>query len=531
MHSAKARFGTPGSVSPSLDLEAAELLPAPLYRQSSQAPGHFRITWPAAFEDSPAESTRPLVFVVVAPQNDHHVGMSLGKAPRTRGAENQPVAPVLEWEKNLHRFRVTPAIQPLQRLGRVLIVLSLIAASAAAPSGFARSVETGRSSFVLKLNMPVFFEPEGAVAAGEISTWELDVQERGRLLWIAIDTPSRVAEYRLDLVAPDGSKRRFFKRYAYSAETRVRRPAAGRWRLKVKSVGGSSSRFRLRAFLSADDMRVPLAGRPDLRLIPPFGFTFSRPDDGGASDYENDPEAPSPLSCANDEVQEQGAMRCLRFSAGIENSGSGPLELWFKTKDPQRRMFQLIRSPDGSVRKRQAGRFEFHETHNHFHYEGIWGFSLLKVQDSASGRMEAVSKVRKGGFCPANQRIARWHSFVQAAQGAVRGDCGMRFVDTADGTEVAPRPRVGTMAFSPGWGDVYGWYRPGNFVDSRTELVGEYVVRAHVDAAKNVLESRESNNWAYAYIRVRGFDVELIERGLGKDPWDPRKRVIHDWFD
>jgi hypothetical protein len=34
------------------------------------------------------------------------------------------------------------------------------------------------------------------------------------------------------------------------------------------------------------------------------------------------------------------------------------------------------------------------------------------------------------------------------------------------------------------------------------------------------------NNVAYAYFRVTGNDVRVIERGHGTDPWDPSKTVV-----
>lgn len=86
------------------------------------------------------------------------------------------------------------------------------------------------------------------------------------------------------------------------------------------------------------------------------------------------------------------------------------------------------------------------------------------------------------------------------------------------------------MAFSPGWGDVYGWYRPGNYVDFGTRGDGLYVVRVKVDQEGHVREAREGNNTSYALIRLRGDEMTVVERGRGTDPWDPKKAVVEDWW-
>jgi hypothetical protein len=40
---------------------------------------------------------------------------------------------------------------------------------------------------------------------------------------------------------------------------------------------------------------------------------------------------------------------------------------------------------------------------------------------------------------------------------------------------------------------------------------------------KGVAESNERDNTGYTYLEVTGGEVELLEAGRGKDPWDPCK--------
>jgi hypothetical protein len=46
-----------------------------------------------------------------------------------------------------------------------------------------------------------------------------------------------------------------------------------------------------------------------------------------------------------------------------------------------------------------------------------------------------------------------------------------------------------------------------------------------------VKETNEDDNTGYAFIKIKGEDVKLLERGCGDSPWDPNKVVIRDWWD
>lgn len=54
------------------------------------------------------------------------------------------------------------------------------------------------------------------------------------------------------------------------------------------------------------------------------------------------------------------------------------------------------------------------------------------------------------------------------------------------------------------------------------------MVRATVDVLDNVLESDESDNSSYAFVRVTGTDVEILERGYGASPFDPARVLATD---
>ena len=81
------------------------------------------------------------------------------------------------------------------------------------------------------------------------------------------------------------------------------------------------------------------------------------------------------------------------------------------------------------------------------------------------------------------------------------------------------------LGLTPGWGDVYRWQRPGQYVEFAGQGDGTYVVRSTVDKANHILEADEMDNTSYALIRVVGRTIRILERGRGASPWDPKKVV------
>jgi hypothetical protein len=415
-------------------------------------------------------------------------------------------------------------------------LLSAVAATTASTS--VAIAEKARFVDALEAGESVFWNGEYTKRGNKTFTYQLPLLEPADFLRIAIDVPTRTDWYRVALFDPAGRRAaKTLKAYAYNAELVAPQPSTGTWTVEVKADYVSQSVFRMRAQLADDDGTPDAQDEallPDLRAIPAFDVTFSAPDNGGGSDYDNDPDdayPPGPVSCALDETLEDRVLSCLRFSAGIENAGVGPLDLRFEVNDPQQRMYQVIHRSDGTKQKRRAGRFEYHHAHTHFHYTNIWTFTLLKVTDLDKGKMQSAARARKSGFCPADQRIADWHAFYQAPAYSVRSDCGMHYEELPTGDWIGlPKSGRASMGFSAGWGDVYGWYRPGNYVEFPLGQDGYYVVRATVDGEHNVKESQETNNAAYALIKVTGEQVRVLERGRGTDPWDPNKVVIRDWW-
>jgi hypothetical protein len=323
---------------------------------------------------------------------------------------------------------------------------------------------------------------------------------------------------------------------AYAVELFVRNPLPGTYTVRVIPESVTDMAFRLRAKLERSDSPTAPEGPvpPNLRIIPPFEFSFA------AVSVNNGPggAAPQrrPRGCMVEDLEEAVEENlpvpelCLRFSMGFENAGRGRLDLRFDlpcvhasgwTKFTTCGLHQRVWASNGTWKDRDpgsAGVAKLHAVHGHFHYQNVYRFSLLAVEDGwnpggPEPKLEPVAPGRKLGAFPDNELLADWHRFYQA-DGDTSGDT--------------------VIQLQAGWGDVYEWNRSGNYIDfpqssqgSQTPQDGFYVVRGVTDPLGLVVESDEADNTSYAFIEIRNDGhVTLLERGYGTDPWDPNKVLL-----
>jgi hypothetical protein len=313
--------------------------------------------------------------------------------------------------------------------------------------------------------------------------------------------------------------------------------------------GGTDAPYRLRAKLEAEPPTPAPEGTPllpNLRTVPPLEFTFIAPLNPANGAYPPDTVNPPadvagqhPISCTADEAAPKAvggfeAQRCLRLTSGPINVGKGPYDMRFDLLGDslagnsevtpeggtiqRARMEQVVHLSGGESYRRPAGTYSFHLTHAHFHTDQILTYESFAVTDRLGGGLVAAGKGTKSGFCPADQLFGEWRKFSQMKP----GDFGEG--DSATGGNCFS-PSQGVIGLTAGWGDVYRWQRPGQYVEFDGGD-GRYVVRSTVDKSNHVLEENEADNTAYSYIEVVGEKVTILERGQGTDPWDPHKLVF-----
>lgn len=351
-----------------------------------------------------------------------------------------------------------------------------------------------------------------------------DVVGRADRLRIAFDHPDLRDTFSFEVYDPNGTHKAGYTSGSgagsglvgnYSSEAFIDAPIPGTWRIHVIADHVSDSAFRMRAKLYDE---VPARGKglliPNLRVIPPFELTFDQPVSMAG------PGAPTPVreaSCMADEVAEHQARVCLRFSIGPQNIGDGPFEVHYEPlqgSPDSGVIMQRIYRADGTFVEREAGTYEYHKTHAHYHHAAFGDLRLFRVTGRRAGRMTLAGKGPKQGFCMGPYKIVEWTRFLQDPTGNVERNCFL--VNDPSGV---------TMGLERGWADVYTWELPGNYVEFGDNDDGYYVIQVKTDANGDIKETREDDNLGYAYIKVEGATIRVLERGYGVHPWDPHKRV------
>ena len=223
-------------------------------------------------------------------------------------------------------------------------------------------------------------------------------------------------------------------------------------------------------------------------------------------------------SCYTDETTQYGSTRCLRFDNDIRNIGAGPLILRF-SYDPGAfighcNMQQEVLSSDASVTDRGAGACIFHPQHAHFHYQHMGRYQLFAVGPKGRPASRPVASSQKVGYCtvdvddysfgrPASLERPRTYSFPT---------CNIPNAYTTQLPVSGYGPgEPEYMSVSPGWGDVYTWDLPAQYIDISNVPDGVYevVTRSNPDGA--LLTSSRDKETGVTCVRIEGGLVETLK--------------------
>jgi hypothetical protein len=189
-------------------------------------------------------------------------------------------------------------------------------------------------------------------------------------------------------------------------------------------------------------------------------------------------------------VMDSSGRTQLIFSATTWNSGDGPLVLIAGSTDSvslKQNVYQRISLSDGSDYDRLAGTFEWHPTHNHFHFDD---YALYTLQPSnAPGASERTSQ--KTSFCVMDTTKVNTR-LPGASKRPVYTICG----NTQQGMSV-------------GWGDTYGNHLPGQSIDLTGLPDGDYKLLIQADPKKRLLEINDSDNTSCVLLRISVTNLAL----------------------
>jgi len=187
----------------------------------------------------------------------------------------------------------------------------------------------------------------------------------------------------------------------------------------------------------------------------------------------------------------------LRLTTEVGNTGRGPLDLRPRPGDcdgdgdPSNDRFAYQRiyvdaNGDGAFEPRLdtafhdrlAGCMNFHPAHDHWHFRGFAGYSLVNERNGRT-----VSEATKVSFCVIDTD-PRWPRLPGFDQRGAYIQCG------------AKRPQ----GLGVGWADIYGAGLPGQALDITHVGPGRYCVVLVADPQDRMLELDEGNNAAGARI-------------------------------
>ena len=225
-------------------------------------------------------------------------------------------------------------------------------------------------------------------------------------------------------------------------------------------------------------------------------------------------------SCYADETLQYGSTRCLRFDNEIRNTGKGPLILRFNytpeafTEDCV--MNQEVIPTDATAVDRPAGPCEFHAQHGHFHYKNMGIYQLYGVGPGGVPSATPVATSRKVGFCTIDVSDYNFGAAAKLQRPRTYSfpTCN---IPNAYSTELPlsspyyPAEVPEYMGISPGWGDVYTWDLPQQYIDisSVPDGVYEVVSRSNPDGA--LLTSGRARETGITCVRIEGSLVETLK--------------------
>jgi hypothetical protein len=192
------------------------------------------------------------------------------------------------------------------------------------------------------------------------------------------------------------------------------------------------------------------------------------------------------------QVLQGSGVRRLRFANTIWNSGPGDLDLHAApfTLPGGVRVFQNIPTNDGDSVTLEAGVFDFHPAHGHWHWEGFGLYQVLAVSETGQAG-QVVAQSDKVGYCLID-------------------------VDPMPGPEEVADPFYTSCVWTrqgitAGWTDTYEAHIGGQFVDVSALPDGLYILRSTVDPDNIILELDDGNNSAQVFFYL--YDEEIFVMG------------------
>jgi hypothetical protein len=388
-------------------------------------------------------------------------------------------------------------------------------------------------SFLLKVNVPAGTFPEGPRAVGPDGTTRIqatgvgDLPGDGILVSIKWATDFDQFNIYVDDATTGETVASGLDVDSNAQSVLLPQPKNGTYRVTVvpflSGVEPADASYDGEVRVFHDPLqRMPAGTRPlpQIETVAPANFHVSDipPVPSNPTGWRYTPAGTFPgNSCYTDETLQFGATKCLRFDNDIRNIGAGPLILRFSYAPDafinNCKMQQEIIAGDGTVADRDAGPCIFHPQHAHFHYQNMGTYELYSVDGSLRPGTQPIARSAKVGFCTIDVDDMTWGTAASRPRTYSFPTCNVPNAVTAGIPTLGPfgpgyPPEY--MGISPGWGDIYTWDLPQQYIDISKVPDGVYEVVSRSNPDGALLTADRSRETGVSCIRLQGTKVTTL---------------------
>jgi len=206
------------------------------------------------------------------------------------------------------------------------------------------------------------------------------------------------------------------------------------------------------------------------------------------------------------QIQNPSGRRLLRFNTKIVNTGAGRFEVHGSRPSTSTSTMSVTqRIFDGAGGHRDvstaAEMYYAGDGHNHWHVRNLQRFELKRLDNGVK-----VGTGAKEGFCFFDNY--RFGSTREPFYTAAGGACG-------NGESSALRVKMGLRV---GWGDIYTWNLPGQYIDITGLSPGKYRLKCVADPSGWFREKDNTNNFTWVDLQLTSDGVRVLEYGPSAQP-------------
>ena len=302
---------------------------------------------------------------------------------------------------------------------------------------------------------------------------------------------------------------------SYVGDVRLMKP--GSWNppaCTTTVVNGVAGCYELPQLAVVPPYDLAVSGVPPVASTP-LGFPIPNPVPLSSSCYLDET---LPIGNPSVSAVQQPTLRCLRFTSNIRNVGGGAVEIRIPllTADSSGvtsaylpgECFaqQVLTSSSNTQVTRPGGACLFHTQHLHFHYSDLLGYTLYNVAANGSIGPKVATSV-KASFCLSDDD---YFGFGTAAPNSQRDFTGQPGCNAP--ANIGSGGTYIDEGIKPGWGDVYTWDTPGQYIDVTSLASGTYDLVEETNPTGALLVAGPAQTCALTRLALTSSSVSIVSQ-------------------